>query len=60
MAQEDGTDKMTAVDEFKACKSMVEAPAGTRPAGGIRVNEVRVTIVIIRAISLCHGYHVSN
>ena len=39
--QEDGTDKLTSIDEASALVRLMNSPAGTRPVGGIRVNQVK-------------------
>ena len=41
VAQEDGTDKLTAIDEVGALLRLMTSPVGTRPTGGIRVNQVK-------------------
>ena len=41
VAQEDGTDKMTPIDEAGALIRLMTSPVGTRPMGGIRVNQVK-------------------
>lgn len=39
--QEDGTDKLMPIDEIGALLRLMNSPVGTRPTGGIRVNQVK-------------------
>jgi hypothetical protein len=41
VAQEDGTDKLMPIDEIGSMLRLMNSPAGTRPTGGIRVNQVK-------------------
>lgn len=41
LPQEDGTDKLTTIDELGALLRLMNSPLGTRPTGGIRVNQVK-------------------
>lgn len=39
VTQEDGSDKMTPIDEAKAIVALMNSAAGTRPSGGIRIGQ---------------------
>ena len=41
VTQEDGSDKMTPIDEGKAIVTLMNSAAGTRPSGGIRIGQTK-------------------